>query len=75
MSYGASIADADIGELVFMPEKFSRVPNPTNCRSCSQRNFELVINLRSVKALGVAVSPGLFAIADEVIELSDHFRL
>ena len=67
MSYGTNSYRRDAAGGVYV-DQILRGDKPTDLPVQMPTRFETVINLKTAKALGVTVPPGLLLAADEVIE-------
>ena len=67
MSYGNNFVDV-FRQAASYVDRILRGDNPADLPVQAATKFETILNLKTAKALGLTVPPGLLVAADEVIE-------
>jgi putative ABC transport system substrate-binding protein len=67
MTYGPSLIDR-FGRVATYVDKILKGTKPADLPMEAPMRFELVINLKTAKAIGITIPPSLLVLADKVIQ-------
>ena len=67
MSYAAKVEDS-IRQVGVYAGRILKGAKPADLSVVQATTFEFVINLQTARTLGIDIPPGVFAIADELIQ-------
>ena len=72
MSYGTNFADLYRRAATYV-DKYSKAPNPAHLPIEQPTKFEIIVNLKTAKQIGVTIPPNVLARATRIIRIARKY--